>query len=224
MAIKKWDKNLRPREKAINNGIESLSDYELLALILRCGNKEKDAIELSKEILQKSAGLSNLLDMSLSQLMKIEGIGKATACQIRCCLEMAKRKNYEQVINCDALKTPEKIISWLKTAIGSKDQEFFVIIYLNIRNQVIYNEILYKGSNDSISFNNREIFLNAFNNHASKIVIAHNHPSQNVSPSLADKKATIEIKKASLLIGIELVDHIIVSYNDYFSFKENGLI
>ena len=78
--------------------------------------------------------------------------------------------------------------------------------------------------NDSISFNNREIFLNAFNNHASKIVIAHNHPSQNVSPSLADKKATIEIKKASLLIGIELVDHIIVSYNDYFSFKENGLI
>ena len=76
MAIKKWDKNLRPREKAINNGIESLSDYELLALILRCGNKEKDAIELSKEILQKSAGLSNLLDMSLSQLMKIEGIGK----------------------------------------------------------------------------------------------------------------------------------------------------
>ena len=99
MAIKKWDKNLRPREKAINNGIESLSDYELLALILRCGNKEKDAIELSKEILQKCAGLSNLLDMSLSQLMKIEGIGKATACQIRCCLEMAKRKNYEQVIN-----------------------------------------------------------------------------------------------------------------------------
>ena len=163
MAIKKWDKNLRPREKAINNGIESLSDYELLALILRCGNKEKDAIELSKEILQKCAGLSNLLDMSLSQLMKIEGIGKATACQIRCCLEMAKRKNYEQVINCDVLKTPEKIISWLKTAIGSKDQEFFVIIYLNIRNQVIYNEILYKGSNDSISFNNREIFLNAFN-------------------------------------------------------------
>ncbi|MDO4378368.1 MAG: DNA repair protein RadC [Erysipelotrichia bacterium] len=222
--IKNWDKSLRPREKALNYGISSLSDCELLALILRCGNKGKDAISLATDILNQCSGISGLMKLSLNEMVKLKGIGLAKSCELKASMELVKRVSYNDLLESDTLKNPHKIVSWLQKYIGNAEQEFFVVIFLNNRNVVVGYSELFKGTGKEVSFSVKNIFSQAIKCGAEKIIMAHNHPSQFVSPSLADDSATKEIVEAGELMDIPLVDHIIISYNDYYSYREKGVL
>lgn len=223
-AIKKWDKSLRPREKALSQGISSLSDGELLALLLRSGNKEKDAVALATSILNQCKGISGLMKMSLSEIMKLNGIGPAKACEILASMELVKRVSYHDILQADILKSPLKIVRWLQYHIGNSDQEYFIVIFLNNRNCVIGYSDLFKGTGKEVSFSAKNIFSEAMKCGAEKIVMAHNHPSQFVKPSLADDSSTKAMVEAGELMDIPLLDHIIVSYDNYYSYREKGLL
>lgn len=224
MAIKQWDKSARPREKALTYGMRALSDAELLALILRCGNKELDAVGLASCILKQVQGVNSLVKMSVKELTGLKGVGLAKACEISAAMELVRRVNYNDVLKSEVLKTPETIVEWLKHYIGNADQEYFVIIFLNNRNCVLGYSEVFKGSGKEVSFSAKNIFEEAIKYSAEKIIIAHNHPSQDVNPSLADNNATKKIFEASKLMDIPMVDHIIVSYDDYYSYREKGVI
>ncbi len=224
MSVKNWDKSLRPREKTINNGIESLSDSELLALIIKNGTKGISAVQLANNILNQTGGINGLMKLSIQQLMQFKGIGLAKATQIIASLELVKRMNYLEMLNKDMIKEPLVLINWLKKHIGTKNQEYFVIVFLNNKNQIIGYSDIYKGSSNSVSINASEIFSEAIKKQAQKVIIAHNHPSQFIEPSVADDETTYQLQKAGKLMNVPLIDHIIVSFDSYYSYAEKGRI
>jgi DNA repair protein RadC len=224
MSVKNWDKSIRPREKAVNNGIESLSDSELLALIIKSGTKGCSSVELANKILNQTGGINGLMKLSIQQLMQFKGIGLAKAAQITASLELVRRMNYLEVLNRDIVKEPEILIEWLKKHIGSKNQEYFVVVFLNNKNQITGYTDIYKGSSNSVAINAAEVFSEAIKKDAQKVIIAHNHPSQFIEPSIADDKTTYQLQQAGILMNVPLIDHIIVSFDSYYSYAEKGKI
>lgn len=224
MSVKNWDKSIQPREKAVANGIESLSDSELLALIIKSGTKGCSSVELANKILNQTGGINGLMKLSIQQLMQFNGIGLAKASQIIASLEMVRRMNYLEMLDKDMVKEPKVLIEWLKKHIGSKTQEYFVVVFLNTKNQIIGYSDIYKRSSNSVSINTAEIFLEAIKKGAQKVIIAHNHPSQFIEPSLADDETTYQLQQAGKLMNVPLIDHIIVSFDGYYSYAEKGKI
>lgn len=224
MSVKNWDKSLQPREKAIASGIESLSDSELLALIIKNGTKGCSSVQLANRILNQTGGINGLMKLSIQQLMQFNGIGLAKATQITASLELVRRMNYLEMLNKDMVKEPKVLIEWLKKHIGTKSQEYFVVVFLNNKNQVIGYTDIYKGSSNSVSINASEVFAEAIKKDAQKVIIAHNHPSQFIEPSFADDETTYQLQKAGKLMSVPLIDHIIVSFDSYYSYAEKGRI
>ncbi|MGI6608674.1 MAG: RadC family protein [Erysipelotrichaceae bacterium] len=222
MSVKKWDKSIQPREKAISNGIESLSDSELLALIIKSGTRGCSSVQLANRILNETGGINGLMKLSIQQLMQFKGIGLAKAAEITASLELVKRMNYLDMLDKDMVKEPKILIEWLKKHIGGKTQEYFVAVFLNIKNQVIGYTDIYKGSSNSVAINPGEIFSEAIRKGAQKVIIAHNHPSQFIAPSYADDETTCQLYKAGILMNVPLIDHIIVSFDGYYSYAERG--
>ncbi len=203
-------------------GIEALSDSELLALILSSGTNGKNAVELAGQILVQSGSLKALLGQPISQMMKIEGIKLARACQLAAGRELARRAAMEKVLQT-SVKSPEDVISWLQKQIGYEEQEVVYALFLNVRNQIVSCGKIFQGRNDSVSFQSRELFQQALKVSAVKIILAHNHPSGTALPSEADVLMTRELRKAAGLLNIEIVDHLIISSSTYFSFREQGI-
>ncbi len=224
MSVKNWDKSIQPREKAISSGIEALSDSELLALIIKSGTKGRSSVQLASEILNQTGGINGLMKLSLQQLMQFNGIGLAKATEIKASLELVRRMNYLEVLNRDMVKEPKVLIEWLKKHIGSKTQEYLVVVFLNLKNQIIGYSDIYKGSSNSIAINPAEVFSEAIKKGAQKVIIAHNHPSQFIEPSFADDETTYQLKQAGILMNVPLLDHIIVSFDGYYSYAEKGKI
>ena len=214
----------RPREKALQYGISSLSDAELLAVILRNGYKGHSSIELADKILQEADGLSGLMKMDMKEIMNMKGVKLAKSVQIMASLELVRRVCYEDVQNAMEIDRPEAVSRWLQKTIGNSDKENFMVLFLDAGNRVRGHEILFTGSVDSVQIDMRVIFNAALKNHASRIIIAHNHPSQRVKPSQADLEMTASIASAGKLLNIPLVDHVIVSFSGAFSFRENRLL
>jgi DNA repair protein RadC len=222
--VKKIIKNIpkvdRPREKLIQYGPEKLSNSELLALLLRSGNKDVNAIELAGKILKKF-GAKELPNLNFKDLKKILGLGPAKACEIIACFELGKRLLKDK--KAQIFLTPKEIWEELKDLKNHK-KEHFVIFYLDSRNQEIKRETISIGSLNANLVHPREVFEPAIRNLAAQIIVAHNHPSGDTTPSEDDLEITKRLIESGKILGIEVIDHIIVAKNDFFSFKERKLI
>ena len=222
--VKDMPINLRPREKALNLGFPALSDSELLALMLGSGMKGINSIDLANQILLATDGLTGLLSMSAEQLMQLKGIKLAKATQLLASLELVRRMNYLHILQNDVLNKPEMVIRWLQKTYGNRPQEYFVAVFLDTRARVRGHSEVFIGSTNSVNIDIRQLFSQAMRAQASSIIVAHNHPSQMTDPSRADVEITNLLQKAGEIMNIPLIDHIIVSYDGYYSFRENGRI
>ena len=222
--VKDMPINLRPREKALNLGFTVLSDSELLALMLGSGMKGISSIDLAHQILVNTDGLTGLLSMSAEQLMQFKGIKMAKATQLLASLELVRRMNYLHILNNDVLNNPQMLIKWLQKTYGNRSQEYFVAVFLDNRARVRGHRDIFIGSGNSVNIDIRELFSEAMRSQASRLIVAHNHPSQMCDPSCADIEITSQLQKAGEIMNIPLIDHIIVSYDGYYSFRENGRI
>ena len=222
--VKKIIKNIpkidRPREKLIQYGPEKLSNSELLALLLRSGNKDENAIEVAGKILKKF-GAKELPNLNFKDLKKIPGLGPAKACEIIACFELGKRLLKDK--KAQIFLTPKEIWEELKDLRNHK-KEHFVIFYLDSRNQEIKRETISIGSLNANLVHPREVFEPAVRNLTAQIILAHNHPSGDPTPSEDDLEITKRLVESGKILGIEVIDHIIVAKNDFFSFKERKLI
>ncbi len=216
--------NMMPREKAIKYGIASLNNNELLALVLKSAYKDRNVFELAEDVLSLANGFRNLLSLSYEELISIKGIKQAKALEIMAILEISKRLSKVDRI-CEAqLLNPDKVVEWIRFNVGYSNQEEFFVVYLNGKGSIIKSEVLYKGSKNSSIVAVDEILRKAIILKASGIVVAHNHPSDNVEPSVADINVTKKLYESSLLVDIPLLDHIIIGKSGYYSFKQNKIL
>jgi len=205
----------KPREKLLKKGVTSLKNYELIAILLGSGIKGKDVLKLSKEI-------EKILkeDITIEKLLKIKGLGIAKASQIISAFELAKRiliKNHSQI------RSIEDIVRELDE-FRNKKQEYFIAIYLDGVDRIIEKRVITIGILDKTLIHPREVFAPAIEMRAASIIVAHNHPSGELNPSENDIIITNKLKEAGDILGIDLIEHIIISKKGYFSFYENGYI
>ena len=213
----------RPREKMLLNGASSLSDAELLAIIIRTGTKELNAIQLGQAIINKADNIRYLRDLTYEELQSINGIGKAKALQIKAALELANRiASYKPPKY--KIKNPWDIYKYYMESLRYQYKEIFKIVLLNTKNEIITDVDISMGTLNSSLVHPREVFREAIRRSSNKIILLHNHPSGNCEPSKEDKSITNRLKDCGELIGIEVIDHIIIGDGIYFSFKENMLI
>ena len=210
----------RPREKALRYGLESLSDLELVALILQSGNKNRSVFEIASDVLKDSEGLSKLMQMHVNTLMQIQGIREVKALQLLASVELSKRVIKSKVYHASILK-PEDVIEWFEFEYGVLQQECFIALYLDTKSKLIAHRVLFKGTLNESTVHPREVFKEAFLQNANSVLIAHNHPSGDCTPSQADFEVTYKMVHVAITMGVHLVDHIIVGQNQYYSFKEH---
>lgn len=199
----------RPREKLIEKGPKSLSDIELLSILLGKGTKNQDVFNLSKEILKIHE--NDLRNMTIESLLDINGIGPAKACNIIAGFELARRYNGRKL---SVIKCAEDVIP-LVSHIRDKKQEYFVCITLNGANEVINNRVVTVGLLNSSQIHPREVFADAIADRAASVVLVHNHPSGNLEPSEEDKRITKQMREAGKILGIKVLDHLIITKNCY---------
>ena len=222
MTIKQLPADIRPREKAVKMGMESLSDSELLAIVLRSGYKGKSSVEMANEILNEFGGFSGLLRKSVNEIMDLKGIKMAKATQIMASLEIVRRLSYEKMKESDVINDPSSVINWLRNSYGLTRQEVMTAVFLDVKNRVVGCREIYRGSSDNVPADPREIFAEAIRCSAKRMIISHNHPSGFCEPSAADRLVTDNLVKCGNLLNIPVVDHVIVAGNSYYSFKEDG--
>lgn len=210
----------RPREKALRYGLESLSDLELVALILQSGNKNRSVFEIASDVLKESEGLSKLMSMRVNTLMQIQGIREVKALQLLASVELSKRVIRSKVYHASIMR-PEDVIEWFEFEYGSLPQECFIALYLDTKSKLISHRVLFKGTLNESVVHPREVFKEAFLQNANSVLIAHNHPSGDCTPSKADFEVTYKMVHVAMTMGVNLIDHIIVGQNQYYSFKEH---
>ncbi len=214
----------RPRERAINNGVANLSNSELLAILLRCGTKDKSVKDLSLEILNKIGDISNFQDLTLNKLLEIKGIGKTKAIELLSVLELGKRIYFNQKRTTLKISSSKDVFQNYRSLFLNSKQEMFYCLYLDNKNVVIERKLLFMGTINHSVVHPREIFKNAYLTSASGIICLHNHPSGDINPSLEDKRLTKALVDIGRLQNIPVLDHIIVGEDNYFSFMENDLL
>ena len=220
--MKQIPKSERPREKALMHGIESLSNRELLALLIRSGTANHSAFDIADDLL--SNGLGAFSRLSFSELCKIEGISKVKALEILAWNQLSHRISCEAMQHKDVVSDPEALIQWCKMKLGVLQQEHFLVVFLDSHNAVQGYKVLFTGTLNSSLVHPREVFKEALNVSCSKILVVHNHPSGNLEPSAADLMVTENLVNSGKMMKIPVIDHLIVSGSDYFSFYEHGLL
>ncbi len=219
--VRDFPQHRKPREKLLEKGEESLSDEELLAIILRAGYKGKNVLELSRHLLSRF-GLKELGEISLEELMKVKGMGTAKATAVKAIFELAKRINATDS-GPPVVDSPRKVADILWEFTGKK-KEYFLVLYLNARNQLIGKEEISVGTLEQSLVHPREVFKPVFTLPASSLILAHNHPSGNPEPSQEDILITRRLEKVAEVIGVEILDHVILSSNGHLSMKERKLM
>jgi len=222
MKIKDLPKIERPREKLIAKGAENLKDSELLAILLRTGRAGKNVIEIASQILTKHSK-KRLLQMTYEDLLKIKGIDSAKATTLLAAFELSRRALEVDDSNLPIISTPKDVVAQL-TELRQNKKEHFVALYLNARNQLVHKETISMGTLNANLVHPREVFEPALKYSAASIMIAHNHPSGDSKPSEDDLEITKKLTEAGKMMGVEVLDHIIVTKNNYFSFKDEKLL
>ena len=215
---------VRPRERALMYGIDSLRNDELIAILLRSGTAGKNAIDLANEILDLRHNLSELTNISIEELTKLKGIKNAKALEILACFELCKRIMMPNTKERVSFTHPKHIVNWLNTKIGYSEQEHFMVLFLNNRKEMITYKDMYIGLSNTCNISVKEVYTNALRCNASYIIIVHNHPSGYVVPSKDDIEVTNNFVDVGKMCGISCIDHIIVGHNHYFSFREKQMI
>ena len=213
----------RLREKFLKSGLDGFLDYEVVEILLTLGTPRKDCKQSAKDAMVRFKNLASVLDASAEDLQQIKGIGPSNIFGIKLFHAISERYSKENIDSKILLYSPKKIFEFLKEKIGKESKEHFVILYFDTKNNLIFDEISIGTLNASL-VHPREVFSKAISCHASHIVIAHNHPSGDVFPSIDDRGTTNRLKETGKIIGISIIDHIIVSNKKYYSFKENNLI
>ena len=211
---------LMPREKLLKFGAEALSDAELLAIFLRTGIKGIPVMELSENVLAAFGSLRGLLSATLEDFCKIKGLGQTQYIQLQATKEMTKRYLSQQMKVNEMIDSPYFAVMYFQSELESWEREVFMVIFLDNQNRLIKTEKMFYGTINQASVHPREIIKEALKCNAAAILVAHNHPSGNCTPSEADRYLTRKIEMACDLIDLRFVDHIIVGKGDYFSFEE----
>lgn len=222
--IKEIPAEERPRERFLKHSTDTISSHELIAIILRTGSRRESVIDLSKRVLYQYKTLKDLSNAPISELIKIRGIGPSKAVELKAAFELGKRATKETIQDSIKLQSPESIYLFLKDQLEMKTQEHFIALYLNTKAELLKKEVLFVGSLNASLVHPREIFKHAVLHSAASIIIVHNHPSGDPTPSKNDIEVTKIIHQNSLMMDIELMDHIIIGRNKYFSFKEKAII
>ncbi len=217
----------RPYEKFSRLGVHALSDEELLAIILRTGSKKEDALHLASRILlsnQEYHGLLNLNHLTLNELMKLDGIGQVKATQILCLSEITRRMAKATRKDGVHLLSPDSVASYYMEDMRHLTTEQILLVLLDSKSKILGDKIISSGTVNASLLAPRELFICALKNGAVNIILLHNHPSGDPSPSAEDLQVTKRVKEAGVLIGIKLMDHLIIGDNKYVSLKEQGLL
>ncbi len=226
MSMKEKPQSMRPYERCIEYGPEVLNDAELLAVILRTGSVGIESVELGKEILHqldKNKGLGGLGNLSIQQLLQIKGIGKVKAVQIQCVAELSRRMSKAIMAERIYFHAPDTVARYYMEDMRHLTQEQMRLILLNTKSALIKEVIIFKGTVNSSIVSPREIFVEAMRYGAVFVLLLHNHPSGDPTPSAEDILVTKRLKEAGNIVGIPIIDHIIIGDNNYVSLKERGI-
>ena len=215
---------VRLRERFEKSGSEGFHDYELLELLLTYSIPRKDVKPIAKALIKQFKSLQGILDADLSELKEIPGLGPASAILIKLVKELFNAYLAERMKKKDLLSSPQAAVDFARVKLGGSPHELFMVIYLNTKNEVIDYEVIHEGTVDKAVIYPRRIVERALAHHASGLLLIHNHPSGHTQPSEEDRKITRTIREATRTMDIRVLDHIIVSKDDYFSFLENDLL
>lgn len=224
-SIKNWSEDDRPREKLINKGRSTLSDAELIAILIGSGNREESAVGLSKRILAAASNnLSELGKRSVKDLKKFKGIGEAKAVTIVAALELGRRRKEGDSLSRKRITSSSSVYELLHPIIGDLPHEEFWVVYLNNSNKILEKQQLSKGGITGTLVDVRLVLKTALELNAVGIILAHNHPSGTLKPSTSDIQLTQKLKGAAASLDVKVLDHIIVTEKAYFSFADDGLL
>lgn len=225
LTIKSWAIDDRPREKLVSKGKTSLSDAELIAILIGSGNRTESAVALSKRILQSvENNLNKLSKLSVEELSSFNGIGEAKAVAIITALELGKRRQFEDVIRLPKITSSKDASNLMQPIIGDLQHEEFWVLYLNNSNKVLAKHQVSKGGITATIVDTRLVLKRAIELSAVGLIVCHNHPSGKLQPSISDKQLTSKIKTAGETLDIKLLDHLIITEKAYFSFADEGII
>ena len=223
--ILEWAKDDRPREKLRAKGVKILSDAELLAILIQNGTHERTAVDLARDLLESSKqNLRELGRFSLADLMKIKGIGQAKAITILAALELGRRKQAAKDLEKPIVMGASSVAAYLQTILADYDHEVFVVLVLNRANKINHFEVISTGGMSGTVADPRMIMRRALEEKAVSLILCHNHPSGNLKPSMADRELTLKIREAARFFDINVLDHIIVSQDGFFSFADEGIM
>ena len=222
--ITSWAEDDKPREKLMLKGKSVLSDAELIAILIGSGNRNESAVDLSKRILASvNHNLNALGKLSIAQLMTFKGIGEAKAISIIAAMELGRRRRNEDVIELTKITSSRAVFEVMQPIIGELSHEEFWVLFLNNSNKILFKSQLSKGSMTGTMVDVRIVFKIAFEQNATAIILAHNHPSGKLQASDADIQITKKIKNAGQQLDIPVLDHIIVTETGYYSFADEGI-
>ena len=212
--------SLLPRERLAKEGVEALSNQELLAILLRTGTRQASVFEIAQKVLSNLSSLTDLKKMTLQELQSLSGIGRVKAIELQAMIELGHRIHKHETLEMESILSSQKLAKKMQQELGHKKQEHLVALYLNTRNQIIHQQTIFIGSATRSIAEPREILHYAIKHMAISLILVHNHPSGAVSPSRNDDHVTKLVKEACDLMGIVLLDHLIVSHSSYFSYRE----
>ena len=212
--------SLLPRERLAKEGVEALSNQELLAILLRTGTRQASVFEIAQKVLSNLSSLTDLKKMTLQELQSLSGIGRVKAIELQAMIELGHRIHKHETLEMESILSSQKLAKKMQQELGHKKQEHLVALYLNTQNQIIHQQTIFIGSATRSIAEPREILHYAIKHMATSLILVHNHPSGAVSPSRNDDHVTKLVKEACDLMGIVLLDHLIVSHSSYFSYRE----
>lgn len=214
----------RPRERLLRDGAGSLSNQELIAILLRTGTKAESVLVLSNRVLSYLDKLQDLKNTTVEEMTSIKGIGEAKAVQLLAAAELGKRLYRAAPHDRYTIRSPEDAANYLMTDMSSLTQEHFVALFLNVKNEVLHKQTIFIGSLNSSIVHPRDIFREAVKRSAASVIVAHNHPSGNATPSPEDIAVTKRLLEAGTIMGIDVLDHVIIGDQQFISLKEKGYI
>ena len=212
--------SLLPRERLAKEGVEALSNQELLAILLRTGTRQASVFEIAQKVLSNLSSLTDLKKMTLQELQRLSGIGRVKAIELQAMIELGHRIHKHETLEMESILSSQKLAKKMQQELGHKKQEHLVALYLNTQNQIIHQQTIFIGSATRSIAEPREILHYAIKHMATSLILVHNHPSGAVAPSRNDDQVTKLVKEACDLMGIVLLDHLIVSHSSYFSYRE----
>ncbi|MCI2774583.1 RadC family protein [Staphylococcus petrasii] len=222
MKIKDMATSELPRERLIQQGAKSLSNSELLAILINTGRQGYSSIDIANDIMNKYPNLKELKQLSIDDLVKIKGIGTYKATTLKAAFELGERMNTRSTHEKVKIKSPKDVADMMMAKMKDLTQEHFIALFLNSKNVVMKEEVIYKGTLNSSVIHPREVFNAAIRASSNAIIVVHNHPSGDVTPSKEDIATTIRLKECGHFLGIDLLDHIIIGDQKFTSLVEEG--